>query len=274
MRTVLAVVGLVASLAVVPPTEAAAVVCQGETATIVNTDIHAEVTGTEGDDVIYAGRHATIDAKAGDDKVCFEDGQVFGGAGRDSIRVRGTPTGEEVGVWDSEDLDIRLGAGSDYVQLAFNHGGTGIVDAGRGASSLFVYNASSVDIDLEDQTMALDDDGDYELVGFRRVRASSRRIELTGDGQDNTLHADPIACRITLRGGGGHDHLLMRRTGGLAPIEDCAGSSPHLYGQRGNDDLEGRRGDDVLIGGPGHDAAIGLGGIDKCRAERKRNCER
>ena len=38
--------------------------------------------------------------------------------------------------------------------------------------------------------------------------------------------------------------------------------------------MSGRLGDDVLIGGRGHDVANGAGGVDTCRAEVRKNCER
>ena len=249
--------------------------CQGKEATIVDTD-GGVTEGTEGDDVIYAERRASVLAKGGDDLVCLEDGYARVGPGRDSVQARGTDRREFVAVWDGEDVDIALAGGDDGVSLYFTSGGSGTIDAGSGTGALSVVTNSSVEVDLEDGLLAIDEDSaSYRLEGFDHVLADSRRVELEGDENDNLLSVSWVSCAVSMEGGRGHDELKVMGNIQEVPEFDCAREPrPKLYGQRGNDRLLGRRYDDVLIGGAGRDTAEGSRGSDKCRAEREKGCER
>ena len=255
---------------------AAAPMCQGKEATIVDTD-GGTVEGTDGDDVIVAsGPDVKVGAKSGDDLVCVEVGYVFAGPGQDSIQVRGTDGVDFVSVWDSENLDISMGGGADYLELYYSSGGSGTVDAGSGTAFLDIVVRTSIAVDLEDDTMALDSaSANYVLRGFNDVWAAARQVELVGDRQDNDLRIVRVSCAMAIKGGRGHDHLEVFGNPYGLPELDCEHDpKPRLYGQRGNDKLLGRGYDDVLIGGPGRDLAKGSFGSDKCRAEREKGCER
>ncbi len=66
--------------------------CDGETATIVKRKRNSFIRGTNGDDVIIAGRgNDRIKAKGGDDRICAGPGRdtVDGGGGNDRILGKG-----------------------------------------------------------------------------------------------------------------------------------------------------------------------------------------
>ena len=255
---------------------AAAPMCQGEEATIVDTD-GGTVEGTDGNDVIVAsGSELKVGAKSGDDVVCMEPGYVFAGPGHDSIQARGTEATDFVSVWEAEDLDVSLGGAFDFVELYYSSGGSGTVDAGPGNAFLDIVADTSIAVDLEDDALALDSaSANYVLRGFNDVWAAARRVELVGDRQDNDLRIVRVSCAMVIKGGRGHDHLeVFGNPYGLPELDCEQDPEPRLYGQRGNDKLLGRGYDDVLIGGPGRHLAKGSFGSDKCRAEREKGCER
>lgn len=275
MRAALALAGLILTLALAPvlPAKAAAVACQGEAATIVDTD-GGDVDGTDGDDVIYAEGESTIAALDGDDLICFENGYVFGGDGRDSVHVVGNADHEDLDIRDAEDLDLTIGSGGGVVQLVNVRQGEGTVDL-TGGAYLRLIGKKSVLVDLEDDLMVLNG-ATYTLLGNPGIFTVARRVELHGDAADNTFDANQYSCRIVIRGHRGADHLTVAGSDGDLPFpEHCAGwRGPYLFGQRGNDTLQGRGDNDTLIGGVGRDKAYGSRGVDTCAAEVEKNCER
>lgn len=272
---------MLASAPFLVPTSAAAAgpMCQGKEATIVDTD-GGLVQGTDSNDVIHAmGRDTSVVAKAGDDLVCVEDGYVRAGQGNDSVQARGTDQFDYVGVFDGEAVDIDLAGGPDNVGLYFPEGGSGggRVDGGPGENQgLDLVGSSSINVDLEDDRLALDSESaNYTVIGFDNVMASAPRVMITGNRRENILQPTRVSCEILVRSGRGHDYVKVFGNYHELPGFDCAADPrPRLYGQRGNDTLLGRGFDDVLIGGQGRDVAKGSSGSDKCRAEREKRCER
>jgi Ca2+-binding RTX toxin-like protein len=249
--------------------------CQGKPATIVWEGGSGGV-GTDGDDVIVARPHADdirISTGDGDDLLCLGGSQppdpyyfdVRGGDGEDSIEVRLGDEPNKLQVFEFEGLDIDLGGGFDKLMIGAVHG-TGSIDGGAGGAALQI-RAIRLDVNLLSETIRIDD-GLYTLTHFQRVSAwAQRRLEMTGDNQDNGFRAK--GCRVTLRGGGGDDVL----TATTRPYE-CKTPKMRLAGEGGNDRLVGSPSADVLLGGPGRDTADGMRGKDKCTAETERNCER
>jgi Ca2+-binding RTX toxin-like protein len=274
MRTslALAVLAMLAAGLPAPAAAHAAAVCQGKPATIVDLD-GGDVQGTSGDDVIYAEGNSTIAGMAGNDTICFVEGSGFGGPGADSVQVAGSTVGRFLDIRDAENLDITIGSGGGSLQLVNIRAGAGTVDASGGVH-LSLIGKKTVAVDLEDDLMTLDS-GTYALLGNPGIFAIARKVELVGDRADNNLAVNQYSCRITMKGGRGHDELTVAGSDGDLPFPENCGSWPSkVYGQRGNDLLQGRGGPDVLIGGPGRDQARGGFGTDTCKAERERNCER
>lgn len=97
---VAAAAGVVISLAPASPAApvAAAVMCEGQEATIVATEGGQTVEGTDGPDVIAVGEFegVTIHGNGGDDLICagddFHSALVYGGPGDDAIFGDGTTT--------------------------------------------------------------------------------------------------------------------------------------------------------------------------------------
>lgn len=126
------------------------------------------------------------------------------------------------------------------------------------------------------------------------------QVDVTGSDRDETIRIH--ACRSTVKAGAGRDTLLLVGTGteycfepalrfyggrGSDRIEafgatvyggdghdHLTGAGAPVYGEVGNDVLVGHPGADRLYGGAGRDRADGLGGVDTCRAEVLRRCER
>lgn len=272
----LAMLTLLMGAALPAPTHALAaepgLSCQNQPATIVDLD-GGEVQGTAGHDVILAAGESTIWAGGGDDTICFQDGLVDGGEGRDSVRVAGDVVAEDLRIWNAEDLDVTIGAGGGRVELLDPRTGTGTVDV-RGGAALTLIGKHKVLVDLKDDSMRLDR-ASYTVLGNPGIFAIARRVELVGDAAPNSLSVNQYACRITMKGGRGRDRLTVAGSDGELPFPENCGSWPsQVYGHRGNDLLQGRGGRDILVGGPGKDVARGGRGIDTCRAERERNCER
>jgi Ca2+-binding RTX toxin-like protein len=252
---------------------AAAPICQGREATVVQEPGANTVNGTAGDDVIVAtGRDAYVTAYGGNDLVCLVDGVVRAGGGHDSIEARGTDRKEAVSVVQGEDLDISLGAGPDKVKLRRVGDGHGTIDAGPGGAELTVWQRSVI-LDLRGHGLTVDGSGWYRLKGFNDAWVSARSMELVGDRHSNRLQAVGTSCDIRIAGGGGADTLSIVDEFN-APAPHCSSPSHRLLGQAGDDDLRGREGEEALIGGAGFDHARGGKGIDRCEAERELQCER
>lgn len=282
---VLATVACVAL--VVPSAEAAAgETCQGEPATIVQTE--GSVQGTDGDDVIFAsGDQGTaglfVDAGKGNDLICFgghlPEGvtsidawlDLDGGPGTDSLVYVGSEGVDNAWAFDVEHVDIRTGEGVDKVWLSGRSSLSGVVDGGLEAShanTLWVSNytkTGNLTIDLVAQEMR-SNGAVTAVAGFAEVKADARTVRLDGDGLANRFQV--TACDAKVRGGDGDDDVRASRTGG------CDDFAFKLVGQDGDDRLRGSVKNDVLLGGQGKDVANGRGGRDRCKAEVERQCER
>ena len=266
-------VALAQCLAPAPSAQAAAPMCQGKEATIVDTD-GGSVTGTGGDDVIYAyGRDTAVSAGPGDDTVCLEDGIVWAASGHDSLEVRGSNSVDVVNLHHAEEFDIAMGNDSDKVTLKSTGAGGGSIDGGPGADELVLLGQRQrVHLDLQDHVLSVDGSDPFEVLSFQEAFADVRALTLVGDPRENRFVIENTACRVFVRGGAGPDQLTLVDSFDRGP-RNCDNPSRRLLGEGGDDVLRGRNQDDVLVGGPGRDEAFGGRGDDTCRAERTNNCE-
>lgn len=115
--------------------------CHGQTATIVDIT-GADVTGTDGDDVIVA--NGTVHAGEGNDTVCAPD--MYGEGGDDLLQLVGAGSadggdGDDLLLGSNHDDALDGGAGADEIRA---RGGSDEA-FGRGGQDL-VYGAAGVDI--------------------------------------------------------------------------------------------------------------------------------
>ena len=294
LRVALTTLALPATLALggpVAPTYAAAAVCQGRPATIEGSV--GTINGTDGDDVIVStGAGTDVQARGGDDLVCVVGGTVYTGTGDDSV-VSTAPVGSQtiaylsggtdtyVGGAGSSDViadeitsfHVTMGSGGGTMELfPTSTPGTGTVDFGASAGSLYAFGEARAEVDLSAQTASIDGLLQVTTIGLRNATATGCKVRMKGDAKNNFLTA--YGRDIVASGGGGRDNLGRVGNGFDVELADCGRYKSVFRGQGGPDRLFGRRGDDVLIGGTGRDVANGAGGVDTCRAEVRKNCER
>jgi hypothetical protein len=293
--------GLVAAALLVPstlaltgpvaPTYAAASVCQGQAATIEGST--GTITGTEGNDVIVStGPDTNVKALGGNDLVCVVGGVVYTGNGDDSV-VSTAPVGtltlaylsggtdtyvggagsSDVIVDEITSFHVTMGGGVGTMELfPTSTPGTGTVDFGASSGSLYALGEEQAEVDLAAQTASVDGLLHVTTIGLHNATATGCKVRMKGDDEDNFLTA--FGHNIVASGGGGRDNVGRVGNGFDVDLPSCGHYKSVFRGQGGPDRLFGRLGDDVLIGGRGHDVANGAGGVDTCRTEVRKNCER
>ncbi len=275
----------------VAPTHAAAAVCQGQPATIEGST--GTITGTEGNDVIVStGVSTVVMALGGNDLICVVGGEVYAGAGDDSVvstnpetitttafLFGGTDTFvggagiNYVVVDEISSFHVTLGGQSGILELyPTTTPGTGTVDFGGSYSYLYAFGLHRSKVDLAAQTASIDNLLHVTTVGLRNATATGCKVRMKGNSANNVL--DAYGHNIVSSGGGGRDNLGRVGNGFDLDLPKCGRYKSVFRGQAGPDRLYGRLGDDVLIGGTGRDVANGAGGVDTCRAEVRKNCER
>jgi Ca2+-binding RTX toxin-like protein len=261
------VLSVVAAALVAPGAQAAdGETCQGKPATIVQTT--GTVQGTGGDDVIVGGHDTKVVAGSGEDTVCGTGGQVDGGAGVDSVEVRGIDHEEFMTLTDLEHLDVDLAVGIDGVRLKWTETPAELSGSINGGddTDIVTARAEHVTVDLQKGRIKLGPGASLTVGGFENAGAFGRRARLRGDDERNYLYIS--GCDIAARGGEGRDRLWVPRK---KVVGDCDGAL--LRGGSGNDKFRGTPRNDVLVGGPGRDVADGNAGIDTCVAEKEYDCE-
>jgi Ca2+-binding RTX toxin-like protein len=268
----------------------AAAVCQGHPATIESSA--ATITGTESDDVIVAhGASPEVRALGGNDLICVEGGDVYTGAGDDSVvstapvgfftfaalvggndSYVGGAGGSDVIVDEVSSFHVVLPGGGTLELNPTSTPGTGSVDFGTAGSHLYAFGEKQAKVDLAAQTASVDGLLLVTTSGLRNATATGCKVRMKGNDKRNDL--DAHGHDVVVSGGAGRD--LLRRVGNGFDLDlpTCGRYQSVFRGEDGPDRLFGRLGDDVLIGGPGHDVADGAGGIDTCRAEVRKHCER
>lgn len=273
----------------VAPAHAAAT-CLGEPATIEGSA--GTITGTEGNDVIVThGTDPEVRALGGHDLICVEGGDVYTGPGNDAV-VSTAPAGAHTFAYMSEGTDFYIsGPGTSDVIVDeltnFNiilggpgtlelypttTPGTGIVQFDTAAHHLYAFGEKESAVDLAEGTVRVDGLLDVTTIGLRSATATGCRVRMQGDDKRNNL--DAYGHDVVVSGGDGRDQL--RRVGNAFDLDlpRCGAYKSVFRGQGGSDRLSGRLGDDRLLGGRGHDVANGAGGVDTCRTEVRKNCER
>jgi hypothetical protein len=295
LRAALAATTLVApfALSVAGPAAPsyAATMCQGQPATIEGST--GILTGTEGADVIVGhGTAVGVKALGGNDLICIDGGDVSTGLGDDSV-VSNAPSGAFTSaslVGGNDTYVSRAGGRSDVIvdaissfQVVLDGGGTvqldptstpgtGTIEFGTASSHLYAFGEEEARVDLTAQTASVDGLLAVTMSGLRNATATGCRVRMKGNAKRNDL--DAYGHNVVISGGDGRD--LLRRVGNGFDLDlpRCGRYRSVFRGQGGPDRMSGRLGDDVLLGGPGRDVANGAGGVDTCRAEVRKNCER
>jgi hypothetical protein len=269
----------------------AATMCQGKPATIEGST--GILTGTDGDDVIVGhGTAVGVRALGGNDLICVDGGDVSAGLGDDSV-VSNAPTGAftSVSLVGGKDTYVSSAGGrSDVIvdaissfQVILGGGGTvqldptstpgaGSIEFGTASSHLYAFGEKQARVDLTAQTASVDGLLAVTTSGLRNATATGCKVRMKGNDKRNDL--DAFGHNVVISGGDGRD--LLRRVGNGFDLDlpRCGRYQSVLRGQGGPDRMSGRLGDDVLLGGPGRDVADGAGGVDTCRAEVRKHCER
>ncbi|MBB3044574.1 calcium-binding protein [Nocardioides soli] len=303
VATLLAAAG---AASVAPSSAADITTCRGQLPTMVATADGQTITGTDGDDVIIAWGFAdvTVNAGAGNDRICGDPVAVDGGDGNDTIfTVGGT---------------VNAGAGNDVVSHA---GGT--TDGGPGNDRIVQRQFGSArGGEGNDAVTARIHVGavDPALAPWEAaIPAGAPVSDLAGDaGPDRLTVSAPTdgttskrcpACKLRVDGGDGKDTVVVRGVGArihlqagtarfagtkarVRNVENVIGTAgpdvivgdagrntlsgkggrDRIYGGPGGDLLKGGAGRDLLVGQGGLDGALGGRGIDRCFAELSQNC--
>jgi RTX calcium-binding nonapeptide repeat (4 copies) len=170
---------------------------------------------------------------------------------------------------------FRLGYGDDWAGSLTTPGGTFLLGPGLDRLTLGKYDSvhpgfplSDLRVDLAAQRATF---GyiDSLVRGVETLYAGAVRVRALGSARGERIRAN--GCDVVVRGRAGWD--LLERGDDVVSI--CPDLSSVIAGGAGNDLLLGsNRTDDFLLGGPGLDRARGMRGIDTCRAEWRRSCER
>jgi Ca2+-binding RTX toxin-like protein len=165
-----------------------------------------------------------------------------------------------------------LRGGNDLVELSGSYGNLRHVTicAGPGRDRIKIYEGALAKTYLIDGGAGEDWLGNADSKDFSDVSG----MKVIGGGGDDVLRGGNLPDHLI--GGGGDDRL----EGGNGPDRLVGGAGEdRLLGQGHDDRMLGGRGNDTLIGDSrfypsGRDTANGGNGIDRCKAEVKRNCER
>ena len=290
LTAVLVVPSAVALTAIAGPAHAVAV-CQGQPATIEGST--GTITGTEGNDVIVStGVSTVVMALGGNDLICVVGGEVHTGAGDDSVVSTG-PVGittvaflfggtdtfvggagiSNVVVDEISSFHVTFTGSSGVMELyPTSTPGTGTVDFGASYGYLYAFGLHKSKVDMAAQTASIDDLLRVTTIGLRNATATGCKVRMKGNTANNVL--DAFGHNIVSSGGGGRDNLGRVGNGFDLDLPKCGRYKSVFRGQAGPDRLYGRLGDDVLVGGTGRDVANGAGGVDTCRTEVRKNCER
>jgi len=257
------------------------------------------VVGSEHDDDITAGAETdVVKGLGGADtmRIDSNEGEVFGGAGNDQVRLgkfvfgnRGDDTiinaradvfggqGDDLLLGRSHRDELYGGSGDDVLRGRggpddlLEEAGTNRIVGGDGADSLRGGHGRDVLVggDGDDQL----DPGDYVPPLGQRERVADD-VVLGGDRTDTVTYLDTYrtnGVRVDLRSG------IATRVGRdrLASVENATGGhrGDDLLGDRGPNVLTGNGGDDHIVGRGGADTAIGVDGTDRCDAETELSCE-
>ncbi|MDQ8731418.1 glycerophosphodiester phosphodiesterase family protein [Bradyrhizobium sp. LHD-71] len=257
-----------------------------------------ELSGTDGNDLVYAMKgDDAVEAGAGDDLVYGDGGDdtVDGGDGNDTL------------IGGAGDDELQGGAGHDALI-----GGVGddLIDGGEGIDTVdYSADSAGIVVDLATGEANGDDIGADELIGVENVIGGSGDDSLTGDDAANRLDGgagddaldggagdDLILAGLgndTIDGGAGFDTLDLSAATGPVSVDFGAGrvsgqgigtdsftniekllfgagddvvsggnGDDAFDGGAGNDTLKGGAGDDTLWGGEGNDALDGGSGDD------------
>jgi len=226
-----------------------------------------DITGTDGDDVIFGGPGSqTIMPGLGNDTIYAGDGDdvILSGSGANSVYLEAgndkytdaaasAPEDGDTVYGGAGNDDITTGAGADMIfggagdDVIRSGDGNDVVDGGGGDDSLYG--------DAGNDTLHGD-------VGRDVLHGGDGDDWLDGGTADDNLYGE--AGNDTLLGDDGNDWL----DGGIG-LDLLRGGigNDTLYGGDDDDKLFGDDGDDLLIGGPGNDVLVGGAGTDRLFGE-------
>ena len=191
---------------------------------------------------------------------------------------------------DSSALEIRLGAPTNAISMAFGNDDPSVVNSSDQAELKLYRNATlvaQVDVNVNandkmDQTIGIANKGLFNRATFQYVDASGSAknlIEIVDDitvnplctivgtsGDDHIVgtSGNDVICgdtgRDSIYGGDGDDLIYA---GGGADLVHAGKGKDAVYGGKGKDELYGDKGKDVLNGDKGRDDLNGNSGKDQ-----------
>nr|WP_243395181.1 hypothetical protein [Nocardioides currus] len=135
----------------------------------------------------------------------FERVSISPEPGLGAIDISGSAGNDIVDVRAAAVVHADLDGGDDSLTLSATPVGTDL-DLGTGLDGVSVRSLDgSVDLDLADQTLAIDGSAGARLVGVESAYASALEVRMVGSSGDNPLLA--IGCRVSIDGRGGSDQI-------------------------------------------------------------------
>ncbi len=244
-----------------------------ESAILYLTDSIDTVTLGDGDDRIYGGAVASTISGGGGDDIIISDGNLFGGAGNDTLQA---PEGDNTLSGGTGDDILKGGSGSNTYLFALGDGHDQIADYNRGETTavnriVFAAGINPGDVTLGRDTSTFDlvlsvgNGGDTIRVLQYFHNLGQIQQVVFADGTIWTAATLDAAPPVASEGSDGLYYGAGDQTvhalGGNDAVAGGDGDD-QLYGDDGNDGLDGGNGDDYLDGGAGIDYMSGDGGDD------------
>jgi Ca2+-binding RTX toxin-like protein len=267
----------------------------GSTSSLSTLMQRAEITGTDGDDVLdfshsysYLSSNPSINGGAGNDVIYgfyYGDNKLNGGAGNDYIQ--GGDYNDVINGGSGNDTLI-VSSGSDTYLFGTSSGQDTL-----STDNYYYYGSSSTikldaGINISDVKISLT--GDNLVIGIKNSTATmtienikdylessyySSNANLVVDAKGNGLSVSDVAKLLVVEGTESDDSLFgfdnyANTIYGLDGNDVIRGgvAADFLDGGNGNDSLYGSNGDDVLMGGDGDDWLEGGSGNDTLRGGR------
>ncbi len=196
------------------------------------------------------------------------------------VTFHGSSRRESVSVGKFDSVELRGGDDELWLRTApfqeeISRAGAANGGAGRDALVLQTFDDAFVDLARGIGRFAEYNLGDVGLTGVENLTMYGYpgTVIVRGSAVANVVRSE--ACRQTVTGGAGDDHLIS------TAVECFEGDHATLRGGPGADLLRGAASGDRLSGGPGSDTLVGRGdrdvanggaGPDTCQAEVRRSC--
>ena len=237
---------------------------------LISGDGHDALTGTDGDNEIFAGfGNDTVDGGDGDDRIAGQEGddQIDGGEGSNTALFAGNiadytivEAGNSVTVTDNVGTD-----GSDTLtRVRFLEFADGTIDAFTGLSLIGTPNVDTLTGAGGDDQIEGREDNDrlYGENGFDTILGEAGEDRIYGGSGHDMING---GSDYDLIFGGLGDDQIEGEHGQDRILGD--GGDDTIYGGLSNDNINGNDGDDTIYGGDQNDILVGDAGNDELHGD-------